>query len=59
MGVRRGVNRNLFPYVGRLLHTLVNICVDSISTSRDVAIQVFFNWMCKDAAYDDNVDNVD
>ena len=50
---RRGLNRKLSPPVGSLLRTLVRLFFVSIGPRHDVAVRVFFNWMCKDDASDE------
>ena len=51
------LDRNMAPTVGPLLRTLVRLCVDPIDPSRDVAVQVSFDWRCYD--YEDDDDDND
>ena len=51
-GIRRGGNRKLLPHVGPLLMTLLRLCVESIGTRSNFAVQVLFNWMGEDDADD-------
>ena len=51
------LDRKLAPTVGHILCTLVRLCVDPIDPSRNVSVQVSFDWRYNDYDYDDDIDD--